>query len=79
MLIDFSKYNFEVLIVTAIFLVILVPYLLIATSLFGYVTSETILKEIETITQQLTPLVIGLLCALLVYHSIKKNKENKQS
>lgn len=77
MLIDFSKYKFEVLIVTAIFLVILVPYLLIATSLFGYVTSETKLKEIETIMQQLTPIFISLLCGLLVYRSFKRNKENK--
>ena len=77
MKIDFTKYKVETLIVAAILVVMFGPYFLISTSVFGCVKSETKLTEIETVTQQLTPIFIGLLCGLLVYRSFKRNKENK--
>lgn len=77
MIIDFAKYKVETLLIAAILVVMFGPYVIISTSVFGTVTSETKLKEIETVTQQLTPIFIGLLCGLLVYRSFKRNKENK--
>ncbi len=67
-----SKYKTEVLIIAAILLVMFLPYLIMSS---GIIASAEKLKQIEDITRELTPLVIGLLCALIVYRAIKRNRE----
>ncbi len=68
----FSKYKTEALIIAVILLVMFLPYFIMSS---GIITSTEKLKETENITRELTPLVIGLLCALIVYRAIKRNRE----
>ncbi|HRH57288.1 MAG TPA: hypothetical protein PLS10_06525 [Chitinophagales bacterium] len=69
-----SQYKIEVLIAVTIFAVMFVPYIIINS---GLIKSESALLGIDTITKILTPLVIGALCAVIVYRAIKRNREDR--
>lgn len=69
-----SQYKTEVLIAIAIFAVMFVPYLIITS---GVIKSESALLGFDTITRFFTPLIIGALCALIVYRAIKRNREDR--
>ena len=58
-----SKYKIEVLIFAAIAVVMIVPYFILT---YAHIRSEEKLQTIEDITKELTPVVIGILCALIV-------------
>ena len=69
-----SKYKIEILIVVAILVVMTAPYFILSS---GIISSTETLENIQTITKELTPVVIGVLCALIVYRAIKRNKEER--
>ena len=69
-----SKYKIEVLIFAAIAVVMIVPYFILT---YAHIQSEEKLQTIEDITKELTPVVIGILCALIVYRAIKRNREDR--
>ena len=69
-----SKYKTEVLVGIAILVVMFAPYIIINS---GWIQSESALLEFDTLTKFLTPLVIGALCAVIVYRAIKKNREDR--
>lgn len=69
-----SKYKIEVLIAALILLVMIAPYFILSS---GIISSTETLESIQTITKQLTPIVIGVFCGLIVYRAIKRKKEER--
>ena len=69
-----SKYRIEVLIIIAIITVMFVPYFILSS---GQITDTEKLQQFENITREFTPLIIGVLCILIVYRAIKRNREDR--
>lgn len=69
-----SKYKIEVLILAAIAVVMIVPYFVLT---YAHIQSEEKLQQIEDVTKELTPIVIAILCGLIVYRAIKRNREDR--
>lgn len=67
-----SKYRTEVIISVAIAIVIFVPYFILNS---GLIKSEDTLLMVDTATKYFSPLVIGALISIIVYKSIKRNRE----
>lgn len=72
-----KKYTVDLILIIVLFAVMFLPYFVLSTSVFGLVQSDSTLTEIDTYTKELTPLVIGLLCGVLVYRVIKRAKAER--
>ncbi len=68
-----SKYKIETGVLIIIFLVISLPYFIINS---GIIKSEENLQTIDLFVKNLTPIIMSILVAIIVYRAIKRNRED---
>lgn len=68
-----SKYKIETGVLIAIFLVVSLPYFIINS---GIIKSEENLQTIDLFVKNLTPIIMSILVAIIVYRAIKRNRED---
>jgi branched-subunit amino acid transport protein AzlD len=68
-----SKYKIETGVLIAIFLVVSLPYFIINS---GIIKSEENMQTVDFLVKNLTPIVMSILVAIIVYRAIKRNRED---